>query len=94
MVKARDLWDDETDIGVAVDSRFGIGSRSLAASRVFMTGVKPVFKLETDEGYSVRATADHRFMTPRGWVELRDLRPGRSGACPQPQGDVRAAWIT
>lgn len=76
LVKARDLWDDETDIGVAVDSRFGIESRSLAASRVFMTGVKPVFKLETDEGYSVRATADHRFMTPRGWVELRDLRPG------------------
>ncbi|MBK9125986.1 MAG: hypothetical protein IPM16_23055 [Chloroflexi bacterium] len=76
LVKAHDLWDDETDIGVAVDSRFGIESRSLAASRVFMTGVKPVFKLQTDEGYSVRATADHRFMTPRGWVELRDLKPG------------------
>lgn len=76
LVKARDLWDDETEIGVAVDSRFGIEARSLAASRVFMTGVKPVFKLQTDEGYSVRATADHRFMTPRGWVALRDLQPG------------------
>jgi ribonucleoside-diphosphate reductase alpha chain len=76
LVKAEDLWNDETDIGVAVDSRFGVESRSLAASRVFMTGVKPVFKMQTVEGYSARTTADHRFMTPRGWVELQDLRPG------------------
>ncbi len=76
LVKAEDLWNDETDIAVAVDSRFGVEHNLLPASRVFMTGVKPVYLLETEEGYSVRATADHRFMTPRGWVELQHLRPG------------------
>lgn len=76
LVKAKDLWNDETDIAVAVDSRFGVQHNLLPATRVFMTGVKPVYKLETVEGYSVRATADHRFMTPSGWVELRDLKPG------------------
>ena len=76
LVKAEDLWNDETDIAVAVDSRFGIKHNLLPATRVFMTGVKPVYKLETEEGYSVRTTADHRFMTPSGWVELQDLKPG------------------
>lgn len=76
LVKAEDLWNDETDIAVAVDSRFGVKHNLLPATRVFMTGVKPVYKLETAEGYSVRATADHRFMTPRGWVELKDLKQG------------------
>ncbi|MCU0463600.1 MAG: hypothetical protein MUF38_03415, partial [Anaerolineae bacterium] len=76
LVKAEDLWNDETDIAVAVDSRFGVQHNLLPATRVFMTGVKPVYKLETVEGYSVRATADHRFMTPSGWVELQDLKPG------------------
>jgi ribonucleoside-diphosphate reductase alpha chain len=41
-----------------------------------MTGTKPVFRLQTKEGYSIRATADHRFMTPQGWVELQDLKVG------------------
>lgn len=76
LVKAEDLWNDETDIAVAVDSRFGVQHNLLPATRVFMTGVKPVYKLETEEGYSVRATADHRFMTPSGWVELKDLKQG------------------
>ena len=46
------------------------------STRVFMTGVKPVFRLQTKEGYFVRATADHRFMTPNGWVEMGDLKSG------------------
>ena len=33
-------------------------------------GRKRVFRLQTREGYYVRATADHRIMTGRGWVEI------------------------
>ncbi|HEX5504535.1 MAG TPA: LAGLIDADG family homing endonuclease [Thermomicrobiales bacterium] len=36
----------------------------------------PVYRLRTRHGYSVIATAEHRFLTPDGYVELRDLRPG------------------
>jgi ribonucleoside-diphosphate reductase alpha chain len=36
----------------------------------------PVFQLRTRHGYSVTATAEHRFLTPAGYVELHDLRPG------------------
>ena len=37
----------------------------------------PVFRLETRHGYSVTATADHKFLTPdRGYVEMGQLKPG------------------
>lgn len=76
MIKAIDLFNDETDIEVAIDGRFGLENATTPATRVFMTGTKPVFRVQTKEGYYVRATADHRFMTSGGWVELRDLKPG------------------
>src|SRR5262249_31202109 len=56
--------------------RFGLTEVTTPSTRVFMTGVKPIYRLQTKEGYFVRATADHRFMTPTGWVELQDLKPG------------------
>ncbi|MBN1563297.1 MAG: hypothetical protein JXA10_05625, partial [Anaerolineae bacterium] len=74
--RAQELFDDETQIEVTVDGRFGLAGATTPASRVFRTGTKPVYRLQTKEGYFVRATADHRFMTPRGWVELQDLAPG------------------
>jgi ribonucleotide reductase alpha subunit len=70
-----ELFDGEDDFSVTLDSRFGQTAAFAPSTRVFMTGTKPVFKLRTAEGYTVRATADHRFMTPQGWVELRDLKP-------------------
>ncbi len=76
MVKAIDLFNDETKIEAVIDGRFGLEQATTPATRVFMTGTKPVFRLQTKEGYSLRATADHRIMTPSGWVELGDLEPG------------------
>jgi ribonucleoside-diphosphate reductase alpha chain len=76
LVQARDLFDDEAQIELTIDSRFGVETTTVPATRVFMTGVKPVFRLQTKEGYSLRATADHRIMTSRGWVELQNLTPG------------------
>jgi ribonucleoside-diphosphate reductase alpha chain len=76
LCRMRDLFDGEDNFSVAVDKRLGLDATFAPATRVFMTGTKPVFRLQTKEGYFVRATADHRIMTPRGWVELRDLRHG------------------
>lgn len=77
MVRAIDLFNDETDIEAVIDGRFGLEQATTPATRVFKTGTqKPIFKLTTGAGYAVRATADHRFMTPNGWVELKDLKPG------------------
>ena len=76
LVQARELFDEETEIEVAIDGRFGLENQTTPSTRVFMTGTKQVYRLQTKEGYYVRATADHRFMTPRGWVELQDLKAG------------------
>jgi len=44
----------------------------------FITGYKPVFKISTDKGYSVEATADHLIKTIGGWTRVEDLNIGDS----------------
>ncbi|MBE2201433.1 MAG: PHP domain-containing protein, partial [Anaerolinea sp.] len=44
---------------------------------VVYSGVKPVYRLIDERGYWIKATADHYFLTNRGWVRLGDLRPGQ-----------------
>jgi len=62
-------------LDVTVDARMSPDAGTLPASNVFRSGRKMVYRLRTDEGYTIRLTADHRVMTDRGWVEARDLSP-------------------
>ena len=39
------------------------------------TGTKPVFRVTTKSGRTIRATANHPFLTDKGWVPLADLKP-------------------
>jgi ribonucleoside-diphosphate reductase alpha chain len=73
---AKELFDSQNDVNVVIDGRFGHEQRATQASSVFWTGHKPVFRLVTREGYRLRATGNHQIMTPGGWVELQDLKPG------------------
>jgi replicative DNA helicase len=43
---------------------------------VWSTGVKPVFELRTSSGRTIRATANHRLLGPKGWLELEQFAPG------------------
>lgn len=72
----RELYESQTDLEVTVDGRFGYKPTFASASKVFRTGRKPVYRLQTTEGYYVRATGNHEIMTSRGWVELKDLQIG------------------
>jgi replicative DNA helicase len=51
--------------------------------RAFSTGRKPVFRLTTQLGRSVRATANHKFLTINGWRRLDELRRGDRVALPR-----------
>jgi replicative DNA helicase len=42
----------------------------------FSTGTKPVFRLDTLYGRSIRATANHKFLTTHGWRRLDRMVPG------------------
>ncbi len=51
--------------------------------KAFSTGRKPVFRLTTQLGRSVRATANHKFLTINGWRRLDELRSGDRVALPR-----------
>jgi len=60
---------------VVTDSRLS-DHPAVAPSGAFLTGIKPVYRLVTKEGFEVRLTADHKVKTERGWVAASDLVPG------------------
>ncbi|MGH7404089.1 MAG: DnaB-like helicase C-terminal domain-containing protein, partial [Candidatus Rokuibacteriota bacterium] len=60
--------------------------------RAFATGYKPVFRLTTRLGRSLRATGSHRFLTIDGWKRLDELEADDRIALPRrlPDGPARA----
>ncbi|MDI9598931.1 MAG: ribonucleotide reductase N-terminal alpha domain-containing protein, partial [Acidobacteriota bacterium] len=71
-----DLHDARRRPDLVLDSRLAGERRSAKAARVVASGVKPVFRLTTVEGYELRLTADHRVSTTRGWVAAGELVEG------------------
>jgi replicative DNA helicase len=52
-------------------------------TKVFSTGFKPVFRLTTRLGRTIRATANHKFLTVHGWQRLDELNIGNYIALPR-----------
>uniref|UniRef100_UPI000A807A1B ribonucleotide reductase N-terminal alpha domain-containing protein n=1 Tax=Haloparvum sedimenti TaxID=1678448 RepID=UPI000A807A1B len=75
LVPAEELYEQGTAQDVVVDGRLSEEPLKEASS-VYATGEKDVYELTTEEGYSLRLTADHRVMTDDGWVEAGELDAG------------------
>src|SRR5688500_5177005 len=80
VVEIRVVTDDrvpairEAESGGGVATRLKCGTTLRHAVPVFKTRSNaPVFKLVTSHGYTVTATDNHKFFTPSGIVELKDL---------------------
>ena len=41
---------------------------------IVYTGDKEVYKMTTHKGYSIKATKEHKFLTPQGWKTLGELK--------------------
>lgn len=52
-------------------------------SNVFATGIKPVFRLTTRVGSTIRATNNHQFLTFQGWKRLEQICVGDRLAIPR-----------
>jgi replicative DNA helicase len=51
-------------------------------SNAFCTGRKPVKRLTTQSSRTIRATANHKFLTIQGWKRLDELKRGEAIAVP------------
>ena len=52
------------------------GTRLGPMVAAWRTGVKPVWRIATESGFELTATADHKVLTRRGWVPAGELVPG------------------
>ena len=52
-------------------------------ARAFSTGVKPVYRLTTRLGRTIRATGNHKFLTIDGWKRLDELQTSDHLALPR-----------
>jgi len=52
-------------------------------THVFSTGRREVFQVRLASGKTIRATANHPFLTYEGWTPIRDLGPGAQVAVPR-----------
>jgi DNA polymerase III subunit alpha len=52
-------------------------------ANVVDNGVKPVWRLRTESGREIEATANHPFLTFDGWKKLGELEPGEHLAVPR-----------
>lgn len=52
-------------------------------TNVFVSGRKQVYRLTTRLGRTIRATANHKFLTMNGWQRLDELAPGTHLALPR-----------
>jgi replicative DNA helicase len=83
----------ETDVPVwSLDDNLRYVRRHL--THVFSTGPKQVFQLTTTSGKTVRATANHPFLTFDGFRPLGELAPGDRIAVPRhvPAPDRMTVW--
>jgi len=60
---------------------------------VVQSGVKEVFEMVTARGRKVKASADHLFFTPRGWLQLKDLSEGDEVYVQQLRGTSRMGLV-
>ncbi len=54
-----------------------------AVTNAFSTGRKPVYRMTTRLGRTIRATANHKFLTVEGWKRLDELEKGERIALPR-----------
>ncbi|PJA62910.1 MAG: hypothetical protein CO161_03915, partial [Candidatus Portnoybacteria bacterium CG_4_9_14_3_um_filter_44_9] len=46
-------------------------------------GVKPIYKLTTEDGRTIRTTGNHPYLTKQGWAKVANLKEGEMIAVPK-----------
>lgn len=72
-VPIRDLVDQAPEVWAMDVRQRLVKARS---ERVWRVGTRPVHRIRLASGRSLRATEDHRLLSARGWVRVRELAEG------------------
>jgi replicative DNA helicase len=71
----------------ALDERLHLVKRPITDA--WQVGRKPVYRVTTQSGRTIRCTDGHRFLTVSGWSQLRDMVAGSAIAVPRIQPEVQ-----
>jgi len=85
-----------SDVGKSIDVVSWNGSSFVAAkaSQPFHKGRADLYDVILSNGRKVRATLEHRFLTPNGYVRLAELRAGQQiGVLPTPDRSTQPANV-
>src|SRR5271155_2463739 len=80
MADGRNKPQDEVRVGDAIYGTVREGVyRRFAVTRVLAhwSSIKPAFRVTLEDGTELTASADHRFLTPRGWKHVTGSQQGR-----------------
>jgi replicative DNA helicase len=77
---------------ITIDENLHVST--MKASKVWLTGHRPVYRLVTKTGRSIRATGNHPFLTIDGWKALDELNQGDRIALPRtyPEPEMPLYW--
>ncbi|GAB6101059.1 hypothetical protein JCM16138_02820 [Thermococcus atlanticus] len=68
--------EEKVEYRTAHGKELAIADPIAVPAYVWKVGRKTVARVRTKEGYEITATLDHRVMTPEGWKEVQELKPG------------------
>lgn len=80
-VPIKELVGQENIPIVSMDAAYTL--RPMLASRFFSSGMKEVFELKLRSGRSIKASANHKFLSLAGWQSLDSLEEGDRLALPR-----------
>ncbi len=83
----KDIFESKKPATVkTLDKNYQIATGQVTG--LYLNGIKPVYCLTTEKGFSIKATANHMFLTDRGWTPLGRLKAGNKVAvCGIPYGN-------
>jgi len=79
----RDLADNGSPTRIVALNQETWKLEPVVARKAWKIGARPVLKLTTQLGHSVRATGNHKFRTLQGWKRLDEIEEGEHIALPR-----------
>lgn len=92
--KRMDELVGKTGLKVLAMNPANLKLESKEVTHAFCTGTKEVFKMKTQLGREIKATANHKFYTANGWKRLDELQVGEMLAIPRRLGEVTKQALT